>query len=92
MTESQITKIVIEEIDILSNYTYAQIKAIYEPPVLDPKLSKFFSSTLKSIFAPNLKRRIRFIKSTDLTNELFVTIKTIHQLVKAIKAYETPEA
>lgn len=92
MTESQITKIVIEEIDILSDYTNAEIKALYNPPDQDPKLSKFFSSSLKSIFAPNLKRRMRFIKSTELTNELFVTIKTINQLVKAIKKYDTPIA
>ena len=92
MTEIQITKIVIEEIDILSNFTEVEIKALYSPPDKDPKLSKFFSASLKSIFAPNLKRRMRFIKSTELTNELFVTIKTINQLVKAIKKYDTPIA
>jgi len=92
MTENQITKIVIEEIDILSDYTNAEINALYSPPDKDPKLSKFFSSSLKSILAPNLKRRIRFVKSTELTNDLFVTIKTINQLVKAIKKYDTPIA
>lgn len=92
MTEAQITKIVIEEIDILSDYTNVEIKSLYSPPEKDPKLSKFFSASLKSIFAPNLKRRMRFIKSTELTNDLFVTIKTINQLVKTIKKYEPPTA
>ncbi|SDF77874.1 hypothetical protein SAMN05421827_101515 [Pedobacter terrae] len=89
MTETQITRIVIEEIDILSNFTELDIKALYSPPETDPKLSKFFSASLKSILAPNLKRRMRFIKSTELTNDLFVSIKTINQLVKAIKNYDT---
>jgi hypothetical protein len=89
MSEDQITKIVIEEIDILSDYTEIEIKGLYNPPSEDPKLSKFFPPSLKSILAPNLKRRMRFIKSSHLTSELFTTIKTVNQLVKSIKAYET---
>lgn len=90
MTENQITKIVIEEIDILSDYTFSEIKEMYNPPEKDPRLSKFFSASLKQIFAPNLKRRMRFVKSTKLSNDLFVTIKTLNQLIKTIKGYETP--
>jgi hypothetical protein len=88
MTEKEILKIVIDEIDVLSNYTAAEIKELYQPPLKDPKLSKFFPASLKHMFAPNLKRRIRFVKTTDLTNELFVTVKSLDQLIKKIQSYE----
>ncbi|HYF32533.1 MAG TPA: hypothetical protein VD993_15520 [Chitinophagaceae bacterium] len=88
MTIAAITKIVIDEIDVLSDFNAQQISALYSPPEADPKLSKFMSASLKPFLATNLKRKMRFIKSTDLTNKLFTTVTTIHQLVQTVKSYD----
>jgi hypothetical protein len=91
MDAAQIQQKVIQVIAANSRFTEDRIKQLYQPPELDPGLDRFIPATKKTRLANKLKREMNCVKSTELTNLLYVTITTLGQLIKKVRSYcETP--
>ena len=79
MTDTDIVDGVIEVIALNSRYSVQAIQP-HDP------LDKFISSAMKSRLAREIKRRFPCTRSTELTNELYVTIKSVQQLIDAVQS------
>ena len=76
MTKDEITKEVKEIIALNSRYTFDEIKST-------ERLDKFITAFMKAKFARKVQDRFD-IPITRLTNELYVSIKKVSQLVDFI--------
>ena len=65
--------------------------AVEEIQVTDP-LDKFISSFMADRLARELKRKFSRIDTTDLTKELYVTIKKVSELIIKISSLYPVEA
>lgn len=92
MTEKEIEYKVLLVIAAHSEYTYTEVKALYSPPQKDPSIDRFFTPAMKVRIARAVKKVIPCSNTTDLTNELFVTITKLKQLIDKVKSYCAPPA
>lgn len=90
MTIEQIRYKVFLVIAANSEYTIKRIDAMYDLPLNDPTLDTFVAPGAKARLARALKRELPCVKSTELTNQLYVTVKTLSQLIKQITIYCPP--
>ncbi|MDB5223385.1 MAG: hypothetical protein JWN83_2052 [Chitinophagaceae bacterium] len=70
-----------------SEYTAEEIEKMYDPPASDPTLETFISPAQKARLGRALKNKLSCINSSDLTNMLYITVKTLGQLIKQINIY-----
>lgn len=84
MDKSEITQGVKEVIAINSRF------AIDEIGNNDP-LDKFISASMSARLARETKRRFNKIKSTELTNKLYVSIKKVKDLIDYVSEYYQDE-
>jgi hypothetical protein len=87
MTKKQQHRIVFEVIAQNSRWLVADIQASYDYPNKDLTLDYYFTQGLKGEVAADLKERMKCIDSTELTNNLFTTIRRMSQLLKAVNTY-----
>ena len=83
MTKDEITQAVKEVIAQNSRYTIDEIK------VSDP-IDKFITSFMKAKLAGQIKRRFDKAKTTELTNNLYETIKKVSQLIDYVDKLYNP--
>lgn len=87
MTKEEQKRIVFEVIAQNSRWLLRDIYNSYDFPDKDLTLDYYFTQGVKGEVAADLKRRIKCVKSTELTNNLFVTIRKVSQLLKAVNTY-----
>lgn len=80
MTKAKIEQGVKEVIAQNSRYTVDEVQ------VIDP-IDKFISSFMADRLARELKRKFSKIETTTVTNELFVTVKKISDLINRVNQY-----
>jgi hypothetical protein len=86
-TVEDITASTIKVISQNSDFSQAEIERLYAPPGKDPKLTRFLSTSQNARLAIELKKTMKFVRTTELTNLLFVDITTLDQLIKKLIAY-----
>jgi hypothetical protein len=69
-----------ELIALNTRYTFEEIQ-------LTDKLDKFFSPFMADVLAGEIKRKFSKIDMTSITNALFVSVKTVSDLVANVSSY-----